>query len=120
MRIEACFDSHVHWAGTGEISNRLGLEALVAASGVRDLKILPQHMRGEWLLGFGWDENKWSEKPARAILDTLFPSTPVAFMRCDAHALWVNTEALKRAGLFNKDAAEIQGGRIERGSDGLP
>ncbi|MGZ3721306.1 MAG: amidohydrolase [Bdellovibrionales bacterium] len=120
MRIDACYDSHVHWAATGEFTSRLRLDSLESPREISGLQITPQHMRGDWLLGFGWDENKWSEKPTRAILDQLYPNTPVAFSRCDAHALWVNTEALKRAGLFEKNFAEIQGGRIDLGSDGMP
>lgn len=120
MRIEACYDSHVHWAATGEFANRLRLDGLTSPAEIRRIEILPQYKRGDWLIGFGWDENKWSEKPTRAVLDALFPDQPVALSRCDAHALWVNTEALKRAGLLQKDIPEIPGGRIERGSDGLP
>ena len=120
MRIEACFDSHVHWAATGEFTSRLRLDHLTSPKSVNELKINSQHMRGEWLIGFGWDDNKWSELPTRAILDQLYPNTPVAWSRCDGHAIWVNTEALRRAGLLNTNAAEISGGRMERGADGLP
>lgn len=120
MRIDACFDSHVHWGATGEFSSRLRLENLSAAGGLLSVKVLPQHFRGEWLIGFGWDDNQWSEKPHRAILDALYPNVPVALSRCDAHALWVNSEALKRSGLLGKSFQEINGGRIERDRDGLP
>ena len=111
MRIDACFDSHVHWAATGEFAQRLRLEKLSSAASVTDLKAEPQHFRGEWLLGFGWDDNAWADKPSRALLDKTYPDRPVAFERTDGHAYWVNSEALKRAGISERDT--VPGGRIE-------
>ncbi len=119
MKIDACFDSHVHWPFTGEFSQRLRLEQLQSPDDVKNLKPAPTHTRGDWLLGFGWDDTTWTQKPHRSVLDALFPSTPVVFSRRDAHASWVNTEALKRSGLWEHDK-DIAGGRIERDSDGKP
>ncbi len=119
MKIDACFDSHVHWPATGDFSQRLRLENLKRPQDVKDLKFNPAHLRGDWLLGFGWDDNLWSEKPHRKLLDELFPTQPVVLSRCDAHASWVNTEALKRAGLWD-GTKDVQGGRIERDADGRP
>lgn len=120
MRIDACFDSHVHWAATGEFHQRLRLDHLHAPSEVRELRPEKIHFRGEWLIGFGWDENKWTERPHRRHLDEWFPHTPVALTRCDGHGLWCNTEALRRAGLMDQSIAEGKGGRIERDQLGQP
>lgn len=120
MRIDACFDSHVHWPATGESGTRLRLENLRAPGETKDLSLERTHGRGEWILGFGWDDNLWAEKPHRRFLDQRFESQPVAFTRCDGHALWVNTEALKRAGLWDDHMALVDGGRIERDPDGKP
>jgi predicted amidohydrolase YtcJ len=120
VRIEACFDSHVHWPFTGELAQRLRLGHLVGPDAIRDFHTQPQHLRGEWLLGFGWDDTKWSTKPHRTVLDEWFPNGPVALSRCDGHALWVNTEALKRAGLWDNPELVIPGGRIERDTSGRP
>ncbi len=120
MRIDACYDSHVHWVAAGEFAMRLRLEGLSSPQSVDSLVPAQHHLRGEWLTGFGWDENKWSEKPHRRYLDAKFGAQPVAFSRCDAHALWVNTEALKRAGLWTQSSSESTDGRIERDADGWP
>jgi len=120
MRIDACFDSHVHWAATGEFTQRLHLNNLHSAQDISSLRPDPHHFRGEWLVGFGWDDNKWQSKPTRAELDQWFPNQPVALSRCDGHALWCNSEALKRAGLLNNEATEMKGGRIERDAAGMP
>ena len=120
MRIEACFDSHVHWPFAGEFYQRLRLGHLLAPEEIKAVKTTPQHKREEWLLGFGWDDNRWAQKPHRKILDEWYPEGPVALSRCDGHALWVNTEALKRAGLWDDSTMTVTGGRIERDTDGKP
>jgi predicted amidohydrolase YtcJ len=119
MRIEACFDSHVHWAATGEFAQRLNLDHLTSAEDIKSLRPEKHHFRGEWLTGFGWDDNKWALKPNRKILDDWFPSTPVCLTRIDGHTLWVNTAALRLAGL-DKNPPEVFGGRIEVDADGIP
>lgn len=119
MRIDACFDSHVHWAATGEFSQRLDLSGLSSADDVLTLNPQPAQFRGEWLLGFGWDESGWKEPPHRRVLDKSFPTTPVAFSRCDGHALWLNSEALRRSGLLHgSGTAEVKGGRVDRDTSG--
>lgn len=120
MRIEACFDSHVHWAATGEFNQRLILNDLESAQDIYLHRSEPRHFRGEWLLGFGWDDTKWMSKPTRQDLDNWFPHSPIALSRCDAHALWCNTEALKRAGLLNNEINDVEGGRVERDERGVP
>lgn len=119
MRIDACFDSHVHWAATGEFSQRLGLDHLQSPEEIKHLRPERHQFRGEWLIGFGWDDNKWTTKPSRHVLDEWFPNSPVALTRCDGHTLWVNTAALKLAGI-EKDIPHIDGGRIEVDSRGYP
>lgn len=121
MRIDACFDSHVHWLATGEFSGRLRLHEMLGPQDVERLQIQPSHHRGDWLLGFGWDDTKWTVPPHRQFLDAHFPHTPVIFTRCDAHAIWVNSEALRRAGLSSESIPELEalkGGRVERDAAG--
>lgn len=117
MRIEACFDSHVHWAATGEFSERLRLDGLRSADQILQVKPEARHYRGDWLVGFGWDENTWPVKPSRHHLDKWIADVPVALTRIDGHAIWLNTEAIRRSGV--KDA-QIQGGRVERDESGFP
>lgn len=119
MRIDACFDSHVHWPAVGEFSQRLRLDDLSSPREIKNVRPESSHFRESWLLGFGWDENGWTEKPHRRYLDDWFPNTPVALSRCDAHALWVNTETLKRSGLWT-ETRDPEGGRIDRDETGQP
>lgn len=96
--IHNCFDSHTHFLGTGQIAMELSLRDLKSADEVKNLKIEKHHYRGEWLVGFGWNHNQWAtpELPNKAILDQLFPDTPVFFSRVDGHSSWINSKAIEK------------------------
>lgn len=121
-RIHNCYDSHVHWLATGSLACWLELKSLTHPEQVASLKIQKQNYYGEWLLGYGWDQHKFEnqEYPHRRTLDKVFFDTPVMFKRTDAHAAWVNTAALKRAGIFEKDVKSPYGGKIELDHQGWP
>ena len=53
---------------------------------------------GEWILGFGWDQNLWKNKifPQSSFLNNLTPHNPVYFTRIDGHASWVNDSAIQK------------------------
>lgn len=123
QRLSNCYDSHVHWLATGEVSERLNLHDLKSSEGINQLKVDVHHWRGDWLLGFGWDQNHWlhGEFPKAKTLDQVFGrEKPVAFSRADGHALWVNTAALELAGLLDGRQPDPQGGRIMRDENGAP
>ncbi len=125
--IPCCYDSHVHWLASGQINQSWLLPHLSSAEAIAQEKINPNYFRGDWLIGFGWDQNQWpgQTNPHRDILDKLFPTHPVALTRKDGHASWVNTQALLRAGLIETPLQKIRyqrfsGGRIEMDLEGLP
>lgn len=60
----------------------------------------------EWVLGKGYYItevlkyiSKPDSKPPRIILDEIIPDRPVVMMEQTSHSVWVNTEALQRAGI---------------------
>lgn len=75
----------------------------------------------DWLQGRGWDQNDWPGQafPTRADLDRAYPDRPVFLERVDGHAAWVNSAALRRAGI-SAETPDPQGGRILRDADGEP
>jgi|SRR6185312_1278618 len=124
-KIPRCYDSHLHLLGTGMIEAGLKLFHLSSAEDVKNLKTQPSYFRGEWLVGFGWDQNLWSgaQFPTKEILDRVFPDFPVAFTRVDGHAVWMNSRALEKIGYLNKTAKvkpDIEGGIILRDEQGFP
>ncbi len=75
---------------------------------------------GEWVRGRGWDPHRWGGTyPDRSRLDALLPDRPVVLQSHDMHALWVNGETLRRAGI-GPGTADPEGGRILRDADGAP
>ena len=116
--ISNCFDSHVHLLATGQVANELKLNQLQKISDLKKLVITSAHYRGDWLVGFGWDENKWDENSQqidRYILDEYFPDQPVYFSRVDGHSGWLNSKAiLELERLKYNFTSDIFGGEIIR------
>ncbi len=99
----ALADAHCHLWG-------LGLRAgAVDLAGVGSTAELYARLRAQnaadspsgWALGYGWDEHGWPSGDGFRLgdLDRHFPTTPVCLHRVDRHAVVVNSEALRRAGL---------------------
>jgi predicted amidohydrolase YtcJ len=107
-------DGHCHFLGYGRTLQEVNLDSTASFAEVieRVKAFKPTNSRG-WIIGRGWDQNDWADQsfPSRTALDSLFPSTPVALQRIDGHAMLVNGEALKRAGITA--TTTIDGGSIE-------
>jgi predicted amidohydrolase YtcJ len=76
---------------------------------------------GEWITGRGWDQTRWPGQrfPSRHALDRAAPQNPVALTRVDGHALWVNSAALRAAGI-SRETSDLAGGIIVRDERGEP
>src|SRR4030067_1085492 len=70
-------------------------------------------------IGRGWDANLWNEPPERGVLDAGSGERPVLLHSHAFHALWVNSAALRAAGV-SRDTPDPRGGRIERDAAGEP
>lgn len=76
---------------------------------------------GRWILGGHWDKNGWpgARFPTKASLDAAAPHHPVALWSNDGHVLWVNSQALQRAGI-TAETPEPETGEILRTGSGEP
>jgi predicted amidohydrolase YtcJ len=73
-----------------------------------------------WLRGRGWNANLWhGQAPDRAILDAVAGDRPVALQSHDMHALWVNSAALRTAGI-DEHTADPPDGQVVRDAAGRP
>ncbi len=117
-------DTHAHIVPLGLTKNlHLNLR------GLSDKEAVLQKIKGEvlssppgqWILGIGWDEDSWPEKklPCAADLDRVAPDNPVLLIRIDTHSAWVNSLALKGAGIHS-GTPDPEGGKIYRNGDGKP
>lgn len=100
MILKNLYDSHTHWMPTGEVALGLDLRALKSKHDLSNLQLKAEHYRGEWLTGFGWDENDFSDLELnKETLDQVFPDKPVFFSRVDGHSSWLNSTSLKKLGI---------------------
>jgi len=124
IEIPRCYDSHVHWLATGDKINFIDLSTVKSlADFIKKAPNWNRPNRGKWIIGFGWDENLWTDhfKPHHKILDQFFPDHPVSFIRADGHSTWVNKVAMQEAGLSQGWIPVLPaGGRIELDDRGLP
>jgi len=116
-------DAHAHLLGLGTTLQRVNLagstsyEDVVAR--VREwAKNVPS---GQWILGRGWDQNRWPHKefPTHDALTRAFPNNPVVLTRIDGHALLANARAMQLAGV-TEATPDPSGGRIIRTATRAP
>jgi predicted amidohydrolase YtcJ len=79
------------------------------------------HPDRPWVLGGGWNQVPWKigRFPTAAELDAEVADRPAVLERVDGHAKWLNSKALRAAGI-TRDTPDPSGGRIERDPDGNP
>ena len=117
MLLPGFHDAHIHplLAGLGALE--CPLNGLVSVEALREAIrgcLAEGTRRGGWLVGGGWAVSLFPEGNApRGLLDELAPDVPVALTDENGHALWVNGEALARAGI-DRDTPDPPGGVIER------
>jgi len=119
--VPGLIDAHGHISGLGFAAARLDLTGTTSAAQIAALvkaraATLPE---GRWIRGRGWDQNDWKEKafPTAEALDAAAPAHPVLLDRVDGHAVWVNTAAMRLAGI-TKSTPDPPGGRIVRDASG--
>src|SRR5262245_30960939 len=116
-------DAHGHLYGLGlslDTVNLVGAGSFDEA--IARVKQRAQRAQpGEWILGRGWDQNRWPDKqfPTAAPLDAAIPDHPVWLRRVDGHAGVANSAAMRAAGV-TAATRDPEGGRIVRDSSGSP
>ena len=113
-------DSHVHVLFAGLEQYSCGLTPAANPDAItRSLKAcVAKKQPGEWLLGGNWVSAVF--KPGqqnKAFLDAIAPANPVVLTDEAHHSIWVNSLALKLAGITG-DTANPDGGIIERDAAG--
>jgi len=116
-------DAHGHVMDLGfeMVRIRLSDTATLAQAQERIRAYAQANPQRAWYLGYGWNQVKWKlgRFPLASELDTIIADRPAALARVDGHAQWLNTQALRAAGI-TRDTNDPIGGRIERDAEGNP
>ena len=118
-------ESHVHFIELALRATEIDVTAAPSAHAVAEMvraRVAAQADRpSAWLRGAGWHASTWTDgvRPHRGLLDAVAPDVPVALDSKDLHSIWLNSAALRRAGITTA-TADVPGGVIERDTDGEP
>ena len=109
-------DAHSHFTGFALNLKNADLTQAQSFDDVLDILKGYRKLHPEgWIVGRGWDQNKWPGKafPDNKKLNELFPGVPVVLSRVDGHAVLASDAAIKAAGVAlpgKKGEAMIKGG----------
>lgn len=115
-------DSHVHLANLGAALERVNLvgvetEADAVARVAERARTTP---KGEWIVGWGWDEGAWTNRlPTMRLLSQEVPNHPVILHGLHTFAVWGNRLAFERAGITKRTTSPA-GGEIRTDAAGNP
>jgi predicted amidohydrolase YtcJ len=115
-------DSHLHFKWYAETLRSVDVETPTLEEAVdRVAARAASSAPGAWVTGSGWNHNVWGAGgfPDFRPLDLAAPRNPVCLEAKNGHALWVNSLALKAAGI-QLDTRDPDGGQIVHGRDGGP
>ena len=112
-------DSHMHLLNYGQSLNMAplyahtgSLEEMLAC--LKDFMAANPGIRGEWLMGRGWNQDYFSDvhrMPTRWDLDTVSAQVPICAVRACGHALVLNSKAIELLGI-TADTPQPEGGQI--------
>jgi len=114
-------DAHIHLGGGAVDALRCDLAGADSLAEIdRRVRSFAAASTASWIVGGGWDPTLFPPAGASAAhLDTLVPDRPALFLDADHHGAWVNSAALRAAGI-DADTPDPFDGRIERSPDGTP
>lgn len=129
LAVPGLIESHGHFMGLGQSKMTLDLMdvkdwneivSMVAAAA-------KQAKPGEWIVGRGWHQEKWSSVPQPSVegfpyhdgLSKVSPNNPVMLTHASGHASFVNAAAMTAANLTEK-TADPPGGEILKDKSGRP
>lgn len=114
-------DAHGHILSLGQSQNQLNLrDTKDLTSALQAIKAYAdKYPQFRWIQGGGWNQVNWKlgRFPSAKEIDATVSERPVFLSRIDGHAAWVNSAALKLAGI-TKSTADPAGGKIERDKEG--
>jgi predicted amidohydrolase YtcJ len=128
-------EGHAHIMGIGYNELNLDLMGVTSYDEIvaRVQDAVSKAKPGEWIIGRGWHQDKWTTKPEIMVkgfpvhkkLSEVSPNNPVYLSHASGHAVFVNAKAMEIAGVNslskeNLQTVKIEGGEIIRDELGNP
>lgn len=122
-------EGHAHIMGVG--ANLVNVDLMGAQSYTEVVEMVRKKAaeipEGEWIIGRGWHQDKWTETPENLFkgfpthheLSEAVPNHPVYLSHASGHASLVNVKALEIAGI-TKDTPDPNGGEVFKDVTGQP
>jgi predicted amidohydrolase YtcJ len=112
--VSSLWDHHGHLSQLGAATEQIDFRGVSSLSHFYSKleEGLKNRNKGEWVSGFGWDQNKWEKKTTLKEIDKIAPDNPIFLVRIDYHSAIVNSLAIRESGLNN--SSTIEGGFFEK------
>ena len=120
-------EGHGHYMALGESKLTLDLNSAASWEDIVQMvaDAVAQAAPGEWILGRGWHQEKWTATPegsvegvpVHASLSAVSPENPVDLEHSSGHASFANALAMELAGI-DDDTPDPPGGTIVRDASG--
>ena len=127
--IPGFIEGHGHFTGVGNATLILDLSKVDNWDQVVDMvaAAAKRTAPGEWIVGRGWHQEKWSRQPAGNVkgfpphdsISAVTPDHPVALRHASGHASFFNQKAMQLAGI-DRDTISPPGGEIIKNDKGEP
>lgn len=104
--VPGLWDQHVHFTQWAQTARRLDVSGATSAVAAADLvrRRIGAEPGDELLVGFGFHDALWSDRPTRGLLDAAAGDRPVVLMSGDLHCSWLNTAAARLLAVGTDDA----------------
>ncbi|MDZ7344805.1 MAG: amidohydrolase family protein, partial [candidate division KSB1 bacterium] len=122
-------ESHGHILGIGYAAMRLDLMGVKNYDEVvaRVAEAVKKAKPGEWILGRGWHQSKWTPAPTPMVrgfqthhaMSKVSPENPVFLVHASGHAGFANAKAMALAGITSASVFS-EGGEIIKDAEGNP
>ncbi|HET6725685.1 MAG TPA: amidohydrolase [Gammaproteobacteria bacterium] len=129
LAVPGFIEGHGHFMELGQSKMELDLTTAKTWSDIVAMvkKAAATAEPGEWIVGRGWHQEKWTRPPQPNIdglplgdkLNAVSPNNPVVLIHASGHAVFANVKALEIAGI-SKNTPDPKGGEIVRKRDGTP
>jgi len=111
--VPGLIDAHCHFLGMGFNQQSVDLVGTKSFEEIiQRISDFQNERNLDYITGRGWDQNDWEVKefPNKALLDELYPDTPIALTRIDGHAILANQAALDLGNVTVE--SKIDGGEV--------